>query len=58
MYGVDQANWSVQLARFLKGKALEVYQRIPEDSLRDYQYLKRALLKTFSVVGNGLPKAF
>jgi transposase InsO family protein len=58
MYGVDQANWSVQLARFLKGKALEVYQRIPEDSLRDYQYLKRALLKRFQLSEMGYRKRF
>jgi hypothetical protein len=59
MYGINQVNWSVQLARFLKGKALGVvYQRIPEYSLRNYEDLKRALMKRFQLTEMGYRKRF
>ena len=39
--------WSFQLARFLQGQALDVYQRATEEDVGDYDLLKNSLLKRF-----------
>jgi hypothetical protein len=57
-YGVLSAEWSIQLAQLLKGTALEVYQRIPDEDLGDYQTLKMALLKRFQMTEGGYRKRF
>src|SRR5208282_3169091 len=58
MYGVRSTDWSTQLARLLKGTALEVYQRIPEESSSNYDVLKYALLKRFQGTEGGYRKRF
>jgi len=58
MYGVHVDDWSTQLARLLKGTALEVYQRIPDESVRNYDALKYALLKRFQMTEGGYRKRF
>ena len=58
MYGVRSTDWSTQLARLLKGTALEVYQRIPEESFSSYDVLKYALLKRFQMTEGGYIKRF
>ena len=45
------------LARLLHGKALDVYQRLADDEVDDYDALKAQLLKRFRLtegdIGNG-----
>ena len=43
MWRRDQ--WAVYLSALLKGKALEVYSRLPIKDAQDYEVLKDALLK-------------
>ena len=44
---VRQKHRSTQLARLLQGKALDVYQRLADDEVDDYDVLKAQLLKRF-----------
>ena len=49
-----QEHRSTQLARLLQGKALDVYQRLADDEVDDYDVLKAQLLKRFRLTeGNG-----
>jgi len=41
--------WAVYLSALLKGKALEVYSRLPVKDAQDYEVLKDALLKRFNL---------
>ena len=56
-FEVRQEHRSTQLARLLQGKALEVYQRLADDEVDDYDVLKAQLLKRFRLtegdIGNG-----
>jgi len=50
---VPQGQWSFQLARFLQGQALDVYQRnkrMTDEDVGDYDLLKNSLLKRFREV--------
>jgi len=38
---------SFQLAGFLQGQALDVYQRMTDDNVENYEVLKNSLLKRF-----------
>jgi len=58
VYELPSAEWSIQLAQLLKGTALEVYQRIPDERLGDYLTLKTALLKRFQMTEGGYRKRF
>jgi len=40
----------------LKGKALEVYSRLPVKDAQDYKILKDALLKRFNLTEEGLSR--
>jgi len=44
-YAVKPENWSIQLARLLQGRALEVYQRLADSDVTSYEKLKEGLLK-------------
>jgi len=44
-FNVPQGQWSFQLARFLQGQALDVYQRMTDEDVGDYDLLKTSLLK-------------
>ena len=49
---------STQLARLLQGKALEVYQRLTDEEVDDYEVLKVQLLKRFRLTEGGYRKKF
>jgi len=46
-FNVPQEQWSLQLARFLQGQALEVYQRMTDEDAGHYGLLKKCRLKRF-----------
>ena len=48
-YAVKPENWSIQLARLLQGRALEVYQRLADSDVTSYEKLKEGLLKWFKL---------
>ena len=58
-FEVRQEHRSTQLARLLQGKALDldIYQRLADDEVDDYDVLKAQLLKRFRLtegdIGNG-----
>jgi len=49
---------STQLARLLQGKSLEVYQRLTDRDVENYDVLKAQLLKRFRLTGGGFRKKF
>ncbi len=53
-----KADWAVYLASLLKGKALDVYARLPNDQARDYDKLKEALLKRYALTEEGYKQKF
>ena len=57
-FNVPQGQWSFQLARFLQGHALDVYQRMSDDDVGDYDLLKNSLLKRFRLTEGGYRKRF
>jgi len=52
------SDWAVYLSALLKGKALEVYARLPEKEITDYEKLKQALLKRFNLTEEGFRTRF
>jgi hypothetical protein len=48
--------WAINLSALLKGKALEVYSRLPTESALDYKILKSALFKRFELTEEGFKK--
>ena len=50
--------WSTQLARLLQGRSLEVYQRLTDGEVDDYNVLKAQLLKRFRLTEGGYRKKF
>ena len=56
-FEVRQEHRSTQLARLLQGKARDVYQRLANDEVDDYDMLKAQWLKRFRLIegdiGNG-----
>ena len=57
-FNVPQGQWSFQLARFLQGHALDVYQRMTDEDVGDYDLLKNSLLKRFRLTEGGYRKKF
>jgi len=53
---VPQEQWSFQLARFLQGQALDVYHRMSDEDVGDYDLLKNNLLKRFRLTDGGYRK--
>ena len=54
----DKTVWAAYLSALLKGRALDVYDRLsPEDAV-DYDKLKDALLKHFDMTERGFRKKF
>ena len=49
---------AVYLSALLKGKALEVYSRLPIKDAQDYEVLKDALLKRFNLTEEGFKQKF
>ena len=50
--------WALNLSALLKGRALEVYDRLSTDDAGDYDKLKEALLKNFEMTEVGFRKRF
>jgi len=49
----SKGQWAVYLSALLKGKALEVYSRLPVKDAQDYEILRDALLKRFNLTEKG-----
>ena len=49
---------SIQLARLLQGRALEVYQRLADSDVTSYEKLKEGLLKRFKLSERGYRSRF
>ena len=62
MYAVankgDRSIWAAYLSALLKGRALEVYDRLSVADANDYEKLKDALLKNFDMTERGFRKKF
>ena len=50
--------WAIHLSALLKGKALEVYSRLPVSEASSYKDLKLALLKRFQLTEEGFHSKF
>ena len=56
--GWKMEQWALHLSALLKGKALDVYSRLPTDDSLEYEKLKSALLKRFELTEEGFRKRF
>ena len=54
----DRSIWAAYLSALLKGRALEVYDRLSMADANDYEKLKDALLKNFDMTERGFRKKF
>ena len=54
----DRSIWTAFLSALLKGRALEVYDRLSVAGANDYEKLKDALLKNFDMTERGFRKKF
>ena len=54
----DKNVWAAYLSALLKGRALDVYDRLSTEDAADYDKLKDALLKNFDMTERGLRKKF
>ncbi|XP_033733848.1 uncharacterized protein LOC117322984 [Pecten maximus] len=54
----DSASWGGNLSALLKGKALDVFSRLPVEQALKYEELKKALLRRFEKTEEGFRKAF
>jgi len=54
----SKGQWAVYMSALLKGKALEVYSRLPVKHAHDYEILKDALLKRFNLTEEGFKQKF
>ena len=56
--GWEKDLWGVHLSALLKGKALEVFARLPPEDALDFETLKDALLVRFELTEEGFRKKF
>ena len=56
--GWKKGQWAVYLSALLRGKALDVYSRLPVKEAQDYETLKDALLKRFNLTEEGFKQRF
>ena len=54
----DRSIWAAYLSALLKGRALEVYDRLSVADANDYEKLRDALLKNFDMTERGFRKKF
>ena len=54
----DKNVWAAYLSALLKGRALDVYDRLSTEDAADYDKLKEALLKNFDMTERGFRKKF
>jgi len=52
------ADWATFLSALLKGRALDVYSRLPPEQANDYDNLKEALLKRYQLSAEGFKIRF
>ena len=53
----DKNVWAAYLSALLKGRALDVYDRLSTEDAADYDKLKDALLKHFDMTERGFRKS-
>lgn len=58
LQGWKRDEWSVHLSALLKGKALDIYSRLPVTDALEYDKLKEALLHRFEMTEEGFRKRF
>ncbi|XP_060071526.1 histone-lysine N-methyltransferase, H3 lysine-79 specific-like [Ylistrum balloti] len=54
----EKSNWATNLGALLKGRALDVYTRLPVEQSFDFDILKTALLKRFEMTEEGYRNRF
>ena len=54
----DPTLWAAYLSALLKGRALDVYDRLSDEHTTSYDKLKEALLKNFNMTESGFHKIF
>ena len=54
----DKNVWAAYLSALLKGRALDIYDRLSTEDVADYYKLKDALLKNFDMTERGFRKKF
>ena len=54
----DKNVWAAYLSALLKGRALDVYDRLSTEDAADYDKLKDALMKNFDMTERGFRKKF
>ena len=54
----DTTLWATYLSALLKGRTLDVYDRLPNEDVANYNKLKEALLKNFDMTERGFRKVF
>lgn len=55
---VPKDTWALNLARCFDGRALEVYQRLDQESAQDYEVLKSELLMRYTLSEGGYRRTF
>eukprot|EP00794_Sanderia_malayensis_P021282 gene21282-23353_t len=56
--GWEKYEWATALSALLTGKALDVYSRMPEDTVLDYDKVKEALLIRYQLTKEGFKKRY
>ena len=51
-----KSEWAIFLSSLLKGKALEVYSRLPSDQAGNYDVLRKVLLRRYELTEDGFIK--
>ena len=54
----EEDHWAINLSALLRGKALDVYSRLPLQDASSYEVLKQALLKRFRMTEEGFRTKF
>ncbi|XP_055889335.1 uncharacterized protein LOC129926885 [Biomphalaria glabrata] len=57
-YGLPEEKWCFRLSQCLRGKAYEVYSKLPSGQREDYAALKQALLVQFELTAEAYQKKF
>ena len=55
---LESPHWPSKLSHGLRGKAYDIYSRLPADQITDYEAVKRALLQGFELTGDCYRKKF
>jgi len=55
---MEKSQWAIYLSAILKGRASDVYSRLPVKDAQEYESLKDALLKRFNLTEEGFKQNF